>query len=102
MTDARVPLRPSAEALVNRCAPELLVKEFPEVEEDEAHSIPLWLDVLVQAFQGAIHVPFSFEEMLEIVAGSEERQQTLAMMSRLGVVSASDVLETLSDWSESK
>ncbi len=65
-----------------------------------AQEIPLWLSALLQAWQGALVLGprQSFPDVLAVVRGNLERQQALATMARLGVVSASDALELIEQW----
>lgn len=64
--------------------------------------VPLWLFTLSQALVGAVFVPrdLTLAEAVRLVEHDAERRDGLAVIARLGVISASDVVRRLIEWRE--
>lgn len=72
---------------------ETVCPERLRLEGDKPHA-PLWLAVLAQAWRGAVYVPagLDFADLIRMIESDSDKRLAVACMSRLGVVSASDVL----------
>lgn len=66
--------------------------------------VPLWLFTLSQALARSVYVPpdLTLAEAVRLVEHDEERRNGLAVIARLGVLPASDVVRRLIEWREER
>jgi len=109
--EAWIPMKVGVEAVRSLNRPDLWrCEENPNRFEGDPQGswlgdvfeVPLWLFTLSQALACAVYVPrdLTLAEAVRLVEHDVERQDGLAVIARLGVIPASDVVRRLIEWRE--